>query len=211
MYTDIARLYRITKTVYALLEDRGFIVPQEVSSKTLAEFSAGLDLKKNHSPSLYRQGMTYIASHTKTDAQIFVFYAAEERIGVKQLKGYVDDYMEKLNQGVARAILITKGTITPYAKQVIAQMAPMKIIEHFKETELLVNITEHILVPKHILLSEEQKQALLTKYKLKPNQLPCIQEHDPVARYYGLQKGEVVKIIRPSETAGRYVTYRRVV
>lgn len=54
-----------------------------------------------------------------------------------------------------------------------------------------VNITEHELVPRHIPLSSEEKQNLLQRYKVKDGQLPRIQQTDPVARYFGLSKGQV--------------------
>lgn len=90
-------------------------------------------------------------------------------------------------------------------------MAPKYILDQFMEAELMVNITEHELVPEHVIMSPEDKAELLARYKLKDHQLPRIQHGDPVARYLGLKRGQVIKIIRPSETAGRYITYRLVV
>lgn len=109
-----------------------------------------------------------------------------------------------------RAIIVVQQGMTPSAKQSLSDMAPKYILEQFLESELLINITEHELVPEHIVLTPDEKEELLTRYKLKENQLMRIQAGDPVARYFGLKRGQVVKIIRPSETAGRYISYRLV-
>ena len=113
-------------------------------------------------------------------------------------------------ENITRAIIIVQTGMTPSAKQSLSDMAPKYILEQFLEAELLVNITEHELVPEHVVLTADEKAELLARYKLKDIQLPKIQGGDPVARYLGLKRGQVVKIVRPSETAGRYVSYRLV-
>ncbi|KAL9037170.1 MAG: hypothetical protein Q9214_005817 [Letrouitia sp. 1 TL-2023] len=105
-------------------------------------------------------------------------------------------------------IMITQSSITSAALKIKSAIGNNQHIETFQEQDLLVNITHHELVPKHVLLSAEEKKKLLERYRLKETQLPRIQVTDPVARYLGLKRGNVVKIIRRSETAGRYASYR---
>lgn len=66
-------------------------------------------------------------------------------------------------QAVYRAIIIVKQSMTPSAAKVLTTVAPKYVMEYFTELELVVNITEHELVPQHILLTEEEKKALLAK------------------------------------------------
>lgn len=137
-----------------------------------------------------------------------MFFPEGRNIGVTAVRKYADRMKQSQ---VLRGIMVVQEKMSPFAKNGIADMAPRYLLEHFKESELLVDITQHVLVPKHMLLTAEEKAELLRRYKLKEQQLPRIMVTDPVARYYGMQRGQVVKIIRPSETAGRYVTYRYVV
>ncbi len=73
------------------------------------------------------------------------------------------------------------------------------------------NIFDHVLVPKHIKLSKEEAEKLLKKLGIEPWQLPWILASDPAVKAIGAKPGDIIKIIRKSETAGEYVVYRYVV
>ena len=136
---------------------------------------------------------------------IWIEFLPDSSVGIKQMRNFAQ-YLASNN--FHTGILVTNVNITPAALKIIPAVASETRIECFVEQDLLVNITHHELVPKHVLLSKEEKTKLLERYRLKDTQLPRIQLGDPVARYLGLRRGQVVKIIRKSETAGRYASYR---
>lgn len=50
-----------------------------------------------------------------------------------------------------------------HISQVITAMSQQYKLEEFAEADLLVNITQHVLVPQHEVLTAEEKRVLLEK------------------------------------------------
>jgi DNA-directed RNA polymerase I, II, and III subunit RPABC1 len=201
---------RVRRTCLEMLRDRRYAFDQSELDLSKEQFQ-----QRYVAPDktiLWSQ-MTIVAvkSDDATERVVVYFLMGEPdgKIGVNVLRTYFTNLVEK---SVKSAVFVVKTGLPPASKRIIQEFTAAKEInvEVFLDSELLVNITHHELVPKHVPLSGGEKQALLERYKLKDTQLPRMQVSDPVARYFGLKRGQVVKIIRDSETAGRYVTYRLV-
>jgi len=202
------KLWKIRKTVMQICHDRGYLVTQDELDQTIEQFKEQFGDK----PSERRPGrsdlVVLVAHNDDPTDQMFVFFPDDPKIGIKTIKTYCQRMQE---ENITRAIIVVQTGMTPSAKQSLVDMAPKYILEQFLESELLINLTEHELVPEHVVMTAEEKEELLKRYKLKDNMLMRIQAGDPVARYFGLKRGQVCKIIRSSETAGRYISYRLVV
>jgi len=74
-----------------------------------------------------------------------------------------------------------------------------------------IDVLLHELVPKHVLLTKDETKELLEKYKIGYIDLPQIFEKDPVAIAIGAKEGDVVKIVRESNTTVSSVNYYRYV
>jgi len=74
-----------------------------------------------------------------------------------------------------------------------------------------IDVLLHKFVPQHILLTKEESQELLNKYKIDVNDLPQMFEKDPVAIAIGAKEGDIVKIVRNSNTTVKTIDYFRYV
>ena len=68
-----------------------------------------------------------------------------------------------VTQGISKGILVFQKSMTPSAQKVIHEMAPKYQLETFQEMELIVNITKHVLVPRHEVLLDDEKKTLLAR------------------------------------------------
>lgn len=79
--------------------------------------------------------------------------------------------------------------------------------EVFMEHELLIDLMSHVLVPKQYKLNVDTEKFLAERNSTKKN-FPSIRLNDPIARYLNLKEGDIIRIVRPSETSGQTVSYR---
>ncbi len=106
-----------------------------------------------------------------------------------------------------RALIVTSGRYTQAAKT----NARKKKIELIPRIFPIFDIFDQKLVPRHEILPQEEREKLLAQYRVQPYQLPRIKTSDPAVKAIGARAGEIVKIIRDSATAGKYIAYRYVV
>lgn len=83
------------------------------------------------------------------------------------------------------------------------------MVQYFTYNELMYNPTQHIYVPLHEKLNETEAKELMETYQLKSkSQLPVILRTDIIARWLGLQHGDIVRITRHNPCSGIYYFYR---
>jgi DNA-directed RNA polymerase subunit H (RpoH/RPB5) len=132
----------------------------------------------------------------KFDDILIIFF--KKKISVKEMKQTLKTIE---NEKYKHLILITKIKFNSYINN------ELKKIEQYLEVFLFknfhINIIKHVLVPKHVLLNEEDNKKIIQKFGR--NKLPQIKFHDPISRYFNCQVGDIFKIYRKNEIYFRIV------
>jgi DNA-directed RNA polymerase I, II, and III subunit RPABC1 len=84
------------------------------------------------------------------------------------------------------------------------------LLQIFDIRRLQFDITTHRKVPPHRILSEDEVKKLEVRMNILDSkaQLPWIDSQDPMAKWIGARMGDIIEIIRFSESAGATPYYR---
>ncbi|KAH0795425.1 putative DNA-directed RNA polymerases II 24 kDa polypeptide [Histomonas meleagridis] len=196
-------IYRIRKTVIEMLADRGYDVGDMLEEDfDTFKMSNSIPLQDKQLDAFTINCTHNVNRDERVQARFDRLYISSR--GIKEIVLKLES--EKINHCifVAEEVRLSAKNL-----EIISKLS--KKIEFFTQQEMLINITHHNLVPKHEPLSQEEKEELLRCYHINENQLPMISKDDAICKYFGVERGTVMRITRRSNTSGRYVTYRLVI
>lgn len=195
MSTKIRMFWKAWKTVTEMLSDRRYIVTSDrlkpLDYYMKMEEDEFLEMRKS-----FRETFGRNDKDGKYKDLVVVLF--RETIGINQIHE-ISRIMNELE--VKIAVVVYTDKITPPATTAIKYLKVKKYdVECFNEEKMQYNVTRHEKVPKHIICSLATKNDVLQKYKVKKEEIPYIKSDDPVLLYLGAKKGQMIEIIRDSDS-----------
>jgi len=153
------------------------------------------------------------APKTERQKKIYISYYLTKTLRQQNIQEMIDDlfHLEEILTKEDTLMIVVKEdmneTMTNLLKHIWEQDGILIIIQNIKRLQF--NILEHVLVPEHRVLNNEEVDQIKLKYNIMDDsQFPDISRFDPVAQIIGIRPGQVCEIIRPSKTAINSYYYR---
>lgn len=205
------KLHSSRNVILEMIESRGFN-SEKYKNFTIKE----LDIMRQNTTNkltLESSPLDISVVNDSTGSNLNVKYLLGTKPRLNNILSFVNEFSETEMKDGDSLVIISRDKLTndtPLDGVAENLLKTRNIfVQLFWIDQVVVNITRHTLVPEHQIISQSEKEQLLGKYNIKSyNNLPIILKNDPVAKYYGMRRGDVCKITRPSETSGIYTSYR---
>ena len=203
-------LYRSRRTLLRILADRGYNTkpfenfgPEEIEAMVIAGPQAlrmDLERPKPTDSNITKCRVLYNLTKLKSRLSGFLHALTDKEKG--------EDIVEPSNTEVIVMLAAPEGepVVDMYHSAAYEQYSSKGLrISFFRIANLVIHPSEHVLVPKHEKLAEED----IPLPKAERHKLPFIRFHEDMqARVLGLVPRDIVKITRPSPSSGVYTMYR---
>jgi DNA-directed RNA polymerase subunit H len=210
LYIDT--IYRSRMTMLDILAARGYIV-DKYRKFSPAEAAAASNSYESLSFKLTKEDPTKICEvrykNYSSAKAINAFDDVEQDVDTENLEIIVMTTFpitEKYHQVAFKEYMKIKDEVNENGDKVKRKLR----VSFFNIEAIVINPLTHVLVPKHEIVPEDQHKELMDSlYVTSKAKFPEIKFHlDPIARCIGAVPGDIIKITRPSASAGVSIMYR---
>lgn len=132
----------------------------------------------------------FIFQHQDTDDISLLVFVFSEKMGIETLK-YIIAFCESIN--IKNTIIIHQNLVTSNCKKVIESLFQYNI-EIFELDHFQYDITKlYYYIPHEKIQNSDFLKKIREKYK---NKLPILLRTDPICRYFGFKRNDIIKIER---------------
>lgn len=200
--------FRPNRTLIQKLQDTGYAVPADelAATQDAARFATTFPTPASLNRLFMPRPQTVAATRSPQGIAVHFAFHEEGRktVGVAQ----VGELLRHLDEtGASAGIFVVDRKLSGKAATTVDSKQSLYRISVFTLEELAVNVSRHIRVPRHELLSIPEAAAWLAETSLKRSQLPRIFTDDPQARYLDAFEGDIIRVISPSITVREFPRY----
>jgi len=154
-----------------------------------------------------------IVKHNESEKKMYIMYHIAKSLRPQTLDEIVEELYDIENVITKTDTLVIivddepNDTIRNKTKYMFEKYGIFVVLHNIKRLQF--NILNHMWQPRFRILTKEEVQELLQKFNMKSTQqLPEISRYDPFALAIALRPGDVVRLIRSSQTALETPYYR---
>jgi len=191
----IAKLHKSRGILLDILESRGFVT-EDYKYFGISEIQMMFNNKQ----------LDMLLENPKNKKKIYVKYHMAT-LNQTKIYEYIDDiyHLEDMLKPNDELLIILKDQNINLTLEEIMNFVYIKdkiFVNVRKIQHYLFNHLDHIYVPPHRIMTEQEKKIHYEKYKITDDkQLPEISRFDATASIIGLRPGELCEITRPSTTS----------
>ena len=206
--SNISSVYKSRKTVLQLMKKQGYNI-DEYDNFSVNDVNSMFQNKQ----------LDMLLEQKEADAgekrkkKIYIGYYLAKTLRPQNVQEMIDDLfnLEEVLTKNDTLMIITKEdmneTLINLLKHIWEQDGILIVIQNIKRLQF--NILEHVLVPPHRVLNNDEMGKIKERYNIMEDvQFPEISRFDPVAQIIGIRPGQICEIIRPSKTAIQSMYYR---
>tara|TARA_B100000927_G_scaffold249560_1_gene213648 strand:+ start:1114 stop:1749 length:636 start_codon:yes stop_codon:yes gene_type:complete len=198
----IAKIYKSRKIMLNLAERRGYNIDQykDFNIPEIATLFGTCNLDM-------------LLTNPETQSKLYFKYHLKTKISKTHIQDYIEDLynVEETLGEDDNLIIVGKDKPNDTLINVLdmSYKTERYYVNIYNIHDYLYNILDHVLVPPHRIIDNEEKKEVAKYYNIvNDSQWPEISRFDPVANAIGLKPGDVVEIIRSSPTSLTTKYYR---